>query len=167
MLSLLITDSFGQIKTSNDFYLEDKSVNLFAFIGEKISVEEYDPNSNNTRIKINPVTKDTIKYISLITDNAFNVKYKIIKPVFNDLKVDTVEFIAYDHYGRPGFENYNNVILYISKSEKGEYYVHQKYQYDPVRQDKKGNWKGEKGKSIKKLFSSKREGVFKARGIFE
>ncbi|MDX5345900.1 MAG: hypothetical protein LPJ89_07855, partial [Hymenobacteraceae bacterium] len=96
-----------------------------------------------------------------------NVKYRIIKPVFNDLKVDTIDFIAYDHYGRPGFEKSKNVILYISKSEKGDYYVHQKYQYDPVVQNRKGSWKGEKGKSIEKLFNAKKEGVFKARGIFK
>jgi hypothetical protein len=166
-LSIVFNSSIAQINEPSDFYLEDKNVSLYAFIGEKISVEEFDPNEKSTRITINPVTKDTIRHVSLITDYAYNVKYKIIKPIFNDLKVDTIEFVAYDHYGRPGFEKNKNVILYISKSEKGDYYVHQKYQYDPVVQNRKGIWKGENGKSIEKLFNTKKEGVFKARGIFK
>ncbi len=30
------------------------------------------------------------------------------------------------------------MLLYISKSDDGKYYFHQKYQYDPLFEDKKG-----------------------------
>ncbi|HWR32822.1 MAG TPA: hypothetical protein VN451_04825, partial [Chitinophagaceae bacterium] len=91
---------------------------------------------------------------------------KLIKAVFNDLDADTIDFIAYHHYGRPGFENFEFVLLYISKSDDGKYFFHQKYQFDVLFRNRKGKWRGEKGKSIGELFNSKKEGVLKARGIF-
>ena len=57
-ISLLFNNCIARINEPQDFYLEDRSVNLYAFIGEKISVEEFAPNKKNTRITINPVTKD-------------------------------------------------------------------------------------------------------------
>jgi|GEM_PF-3153550 len=100
-------------------------------------------------------------------DRGFNNQYKVVKNVFNNIESDTIQFVAYDHYGRPGFENYENVILYISLSkEKGNYY-HQKYQFDPVKKQKNGTWEGLRGESIEKLFHIKRKGVLTARGLFD
>ena len=145
----------------------NESINLYAFIGEKISVTEFDPNENNTRIEIDSISGDTIRRVSYVMDSGFKSKYKVVKNVFNDLKTDTIEFVAYDHYGRPGFENYKNVILYISlNKEKGNYY-HQKYQFDPVEKTRNGTWKGLKGETVEQLFTEKKKGVFTARGIFE
>src|SRR5690606_23900840 len=123
ILLLLPLAVFSQKKNRNDFYAEDESVNLFAFIGEKISIEEFDPNENNkvTKIEIDTITGDTswVVTTSYCMDRAFNAKYKVVEPVFNKLPGDTVTFTVYDHYGRPDFENYNNVILYISKYDDG------------------------------------------------
>ncbi len=144
----------------------NESVNLYAFIGEKISVTEFDPNENNTRIEIDSISGDTIRRVSYFMDSGFKSKYKVVKNVFNNLKTDTIEFVAYDHYGRPVFENYKNVILYISlNKEKGNYY-HQKYQFDPVEKTRNGTWKGLKGETVEQLFTEKKKGVFTARGIF-
>ena len=100
-------------------------------------------------------------------DNAFDAKYKIIQPVFNDLRTDTVVFKAFDHYGRPAFEKYSTVLLYISKSENGDYYFHQKYQFDPLYKKKNNSWVGKNGESVQELFDLKKKTVFKARGIFK
>jgi len=146
ILLLLPLAVFSQKKNRNDFYAEDESVNLFAFIGEKISIEEFDPNENNkvTKIEIDTITGDTswVVTTSYCMDRAFNAKYKVVEPFFNKLPGDTVTFTVYDHYGRPDFENYNNVILYISKYDDGVTFYHQKYQFDPVYKDKKGTWTG-------------------------
>lgn len=88
------------------------------------------------------------------------------KPVFNKLQQDTINFLAFDHYGRPKFENYEYVLLYLSKSEKDNRLYHQKYQYDPVKRNEKGTWTGLKGESIAELFEKKKREVFKARGLF-
>ncbi|WP_460219321.1 hypothetical protein [Psychroserpens sp. MEBiC05023] len=151
----------------SEFQFKDESKNLYAFIGKKISVTEFDPNENNMRKIIDTITGDTLIRESYVMDRGFKAKYKVVINVFNDLKSDTIEFLAYDHYGRPTFENYENVLLYISLSkEKGNYY-HQKYQFDPVEKSTDGTWKGLKGESIEKLFTDKKNGVFKARGLFK
>lgn len=167
ILTMLISCKSTKVGQESEFQMSNNSVNLYAFIGEKISVTEFDPNENNTKIEIDSISGDTIRRVSYVMDSGFKNKYKVVKNVFNDLKTDTIEFVAYDHYGRPGFESYENVILYISlNKEKGNYY-HQKYQFDPVKKTKNGTWKGLKGKSIEKLFNEKKKGVLRARGLFD
>ena len=165
-LIILVSCKSTKLRQESDFKMSNTSINLYAFIGEKISVTEFDPNKNNTKIEIVSISGDTIKIVSYIMDNGFKNKYKVVKNVFNDLKTDTIEFVAYDHYGRPGFENYKNVILYISLNKKKNNYFHQKYQFDPVEKTKNGTWKGLKVESIEKLFKEKRKGVLTARGLF-
>ena len=160
--------SFGQLKPESKPLLVDSSINLFAFVAQKISLEEFDPNYKQPiKVEVDSTTGDTIvTKRSFIMDNAFEVKYKIIQAVFNDLKTDTIVFKAYDHYGRPAFEMYSTVLLYISKSEDGSYYFHQKYQFDPLYKTKNRSWTGKNGESLQKLFNIKKKTVFKERGIF-
>ncbi|WP_131701449.1 hypothetical protein [Chryseobacterium sp. FH2] len=125
-------------KNANDL------INLYAFIGEKISVEEFNPNINN-EVKekvIDEETKDSVTVVrrNFVMDRAFRCKYKVIKNIFNNLPNDTVEFLAYDHYGKPYFSERDSVILYISKSKNDDHYFHQKYQYDEVFRDEAGNY---------------------------
>jgi hypothetical protein len=147
--------------------MTNDSVNLYAFIGEKISVIEFDPNENNERMEIDSITGDTLIFKSYVMDNGFRNKYKVIRNVYNELKTDTVEFDAYDHYGRPAFEDYRNVILYLSYSEEKNKYYHQKYIFDPVEKDEYGNWKGIEDESIEKLFTEQKNGYLSARGVFD
>ena len=129
------------------------SVNLYAFVGKKISLTRFDPDENNTRIEIDSITGDTIKIVTISKDEGFKAKYKVLKNIFNNLKSDIVEFTVYDHYGRPDFEKYNNVILYISRDANEEEYYHKKYQFDPLMIDEEtGFWIGLGGESIEELF---------------
>jgi hypothetical protein len=148
----------------------DTSINLYAFVGEKVSVTEYDPNAEYNKplnIEIDSTTGDSIvKRRSYIMDNAFEAKFKILVPVFNDLKVDTIFFKAFDHYGRPAFEKFSQVLLYVSRSENGNYFFHQKYQYDELKR-KKETWVGKNGESLLDLFEQKKKTVFTARGLFK
>ena len=167
ILLLINSCKTTDIRTESEFKIQNESVNLYAFIGQKISVTEFDPNENNKRKVIDPISGDTLIQQSYIMDSGFRAKYRIVKNVFNELKTDTIEFIAYDHYGRPGFENFENVLLYISlNQEKGNYY-HQKYQFDPLKKTKNGIYRGLKGETIEKLFTEKKNRVFTARGLFE
>lgn len=158
--------STGQ-KNNPEFKLEDKSVNLYAFIGKKISVTAFDPNENNTETVKDTVFGEVFESVPYIMDYAYSCKYKVIQEVFNELKTDTIDFIAYNHYGRPGFEKYENVILYLSLNEKKNKYYQQKYQFDPLKKTNNKTWKGLNGESIKELFTNKKQGVFTARGLFE
>jgi len=165
-IALVSSYSCMRAQIDTNYFERDESINLFVFIGEKISVVEFDPNENNKVKVVDPVTKDTIVKQRHIMDYAFRVKFKVLQNVFNELKTDTIEFVAYNHYGRPGFESYKNSMIYISKSEQGDYYYHQKYQFNPLKGvDRK--WQGLKGESIKELFENKKNGVLKARGLFK
>ena len=138
ILIILISCKSTKIASESEFKMANDSVNLYAFIGEKISVIEFDPNENSERKEIDSITGDTLIFKSWVMDNGFKNKYKVIRNVYNELKTDTIEFVAYDHYGRPGFEKYNNVLLYLSyNKEKGNYY-HQKYIFDPIEKNKNG-----------------------------
>ena len=124
----------------------DPDKNLFIFIGEKISVDKFDPNAqgqNETRTKeLDEETGDSVTVVhkKYVMDGAFHCKYKVVKSLFNILPQDTIDFDAYDHYGTPQFSNSDTIIMYISKSENGQYFFHQKYQYDVVFKDEKGNY---------------------------
>lgn len=97
--------------------------NLFVFVGEKISVEEFEIEVEKGRI---------------LMDAAFRARYKVIKQVYNQLPSDTIEFIAFDHYGEPAFSNYEHVLLYVVKADEG--YFHEKYQYSPLYKTKDNSW---------------------------
>ena len=102
-------------------YGVNDSNRLFVFVGEKISVEP-------------------LLYQRGSMDNGFKAKYAILKKVYGDFPEDTIEFVAYDHYGLPPFSKFKNVLLYVS-GDSGMYY-HQKYMYNDVYETKDGRWAG-------------------------
>jgi hypothetical protein len=127
-----------------DFYDENEKNNVFAFVGELISIEEFDPNTpKEEKTEIDSLTGYiTIHKNPIVMDRAFKLKYKVLKNLYNNLKTDTIEFLAYDHYGIPRFSEFKNVILYISKSQNGDYFFHQKYQYNEFYKSKNNEWVG-------------------------
>lgn len=94
---------------------------LFVFVGQKISV-------------------DALPYREGSMDGGFKGKYKILQKVFGNFSEDTIEFVAYDHYGTPPFSQFDNVLLFVS-ADSGTYY-HQKYMYNDVYLTKEGKWAG-------------------------
>ncbi|MBD1397635.1 hypothetical protein H9Q13_10690 [Pontibacter sp. JH31] len=168
LLLLFILGSCKSVRTpaGPDFYEEDSDVNLYAFIGQKISVENLkrDTSATETFIGFNG---DTVVQKVIYFDQGFTARYKVEKSVFNNLQQDTITFVAFDHYGRPEFENYEFVMLYLSKYEKDNRFYHQKYQYDPVIKNEKGVWSGLNGENIAELFQKKKSEVFKALGLFD
>jgi len=94
---------------------------LFAFVGEKISVDPLPSKLNSF-------------------DNGFKAKYVILKKVYGSFPEDTIEFVAYDHYGTPAFSKFKYVLLFVS-ADSGTYY-HQKYMYNDVYKTKDGRWAG-------------------------
>lgn len=94
---------------------------LFAFVGEKLSVKPL------------PLKRGSM-------NNGYKAKYAILKKVYGNFPEDTIEFIAYDHYGIPPFSKSKNVLLYVS-ADSGTYY-HQKYMYNNVYKTKDGRWAG-------------------------
>lgn len=95
---------------------------LFVFIGEKISVEAFRP--------------DTLFHM----DEFFKAKYKVLEKVYGNFTMKTIEFEVADHYGFPKFAGYNNVILYVVR-EGGKWY-HVKYMYTPLYKTIDNKWAG-------------------------
>ena len=98
---------------------------VLAFVGEKVSVEEFDP----------PRDPDAIH-----PDEAFRAKYRVVDVVHGLAPGEVVEFEAYDPNGRPDFEPYPHVLLFLAK--QGGRWVHLKHQFYPVFRTKSGTWAG-------------------------
>lgn len=96
---------------------------LFAFVGEKIWVEPLPADSNEANF-----------------NQGFKAKYKILQKVYGDFPEETIEFLAYDHYGTPPFSKFKNVLLYLS-ADSGTYYQ-EKYMFNAVYKTKDGRWAG-------------------------
>jgi hypothetical protein len=136
LLSLILVVVFfscgqqGTLKRQNQLKIDTsskekidtvKSNLLFAFVGQKISVDE-------------------LPYREGSMDRGFKAKYKIIQRVFGNFSKDTIEFVAWDHLGIPAFSEFDNVLLYVS-ADSGIYY-HQKYMYNDVYLTTDGRWAG-------------------------
>ena len=183
---LLSQDKNG---TVTDWKEKNSKKKIYSFIGEKISIENYEPPLPKEKYEINQ-KGDTLKIIGYTNMNkGFKAKYKVIQNVYNEIKTDTVEFIAFDHYGIPAFSKAKNVLLFLIK-EKGGFY-HCKYQYFEVFKTTNEKWAGiydkikyrrtriipikiefknsisEYGNYAEDLFIIKKEGVLKSRGYFK
>lgn len=125
---------------------ELKSMKEIKIILEPQVCEEYIPcKEENPKLyvfigkKINVCYAERTYYCDAIPfDSKFDAKYEIVENLFGDLKKDTINFVAYDHYGKPEFSEYENVILYVAEY-CGEL-VHVKYQYNDVYKTKDSNW---------------------------
>ncbi|MFT3911455.1 MAG: hypothetical protein QM737_18675 [Ferruginibacter sp.] len=102
---------------------QSKKDSLFVFVGKKIEVTEFKPKLDSNEISFN---------------SSFTAKYQILQNVYGDYKKDTIEFVAYDHYGIPAFSKYEYVLLFVSVYH-GKLY-HEKYQYFDVYKTKNGRW---------------------------
>jgi hypothetical protein len=102
---------------------KDSMPRHFIFIGEKISVDY-------------AKRKYYCNVISM--DSKFNAKYKIVENIYGNYKKDTIHFVAYDHYGRPAFGNYQYVILFVT--QYCNEYIHQKYQFYNVYKTFDNKW---------------------------
>lgn len=102
---------------------KEENPKLCVFIGKKINVDYSKRKYYCNRISL---------------DSKFDAEYKIVENLYGDFKKDTINFVVYDHYGKPGFSEYENVILYVAEY-CGEL-VHVKYQYNNVYKTKNGKW---------------------------
>ena len=115
---------------------------LFVFVGEKIEVNLIPREDDKPLVDTIIEGKDTIYdiHISMSMDSRYKAKYKVLQLLHGTYNADTIEFIAYDHYGKPGFSNKDTVLLFVSTSEGTLY--HEKYQYFNLYLTKNGKWAG-------------------------
>lgn len=112
-VTLVCVSSFGQTKKDS----------LYVFVGKKIEVIGFKQKLDTNEIPF---------------DAAFKAKYEVIQNLYGNYNKDTIEFEAYDHYGKPAFSNYDYVLLFVS-NYNGKLY-HEKYQYFDVYKTTNGRW---------------------------
>ena len=106
-------------------YIEckEKSHELYAFIGNKISVE----------------SSGYIYYCNIISmDSKYRAKYRVLENIYGDYPKDTINFISYDHSSIKKYSDFENVLIYVA-DYCGEL-THVKYQYSPLYKTKDGKW---------------------------
>ena len=103
-----------------------ENTKFYAFVGEKILLKPFTPESQKG---------------SIFRDHVFKAKYRVIENVYGSYPNETIEFEVYDHYGEPKFSAYNQVLLYVVEGENGKLY-HEKYQFSPVYKTTNNRWAG-------------------------
>jgi len=111
--TLVCLSLFGQTKKDS----------LYVFVGKKIEVVGFKQKLDSNEIPF---------------DRAFKAKYQVIQNLYGSYRKDTIEFEAYDHYGKPAFSQYEYVLLFVSNYNGNLY--HEKYQYFDVYKTKNGRW---------------------------
>ena len=100
---------------------KERNNNLLVFVGELIQCVELPQDEGSM-------------------DAKFKATFKIIQTVYGEYALDSIEFVAYDHYGVPAFSKYKNSLMFVTKH--GDQYFHEKYQYRDVYKTKNGKWAG-------------------------
>ena len=119
----------------SNIFAQTAQDSIYVFVGEQINVTLVE----NEIIKKPHPTDSTLITWRYSMDFHYKVKYRIIQQVFNHYPKDTIEFDAYDHYGKPQFAAYQHALLFVSEGEGGKLY-HQKYQYFDVYLTTDGRW---------------------------
>jgi hypothetical protein len=88
-----VTRNIAPLVPKSDTSAIEKKNTLFAFVGEKMDVQSL------------PVDPESM-------DGGIRAKYEILLPVYGSYSGETIEFIAYDHYGWPAFASFKNVLLF-------------------------------------------------------
>lgn len=97
---------------------------LLIFVGEKIEVKEMEPDKSSDPLDL-PYAK-------------FKARYKVLDVLCGQYNKKEITFIAYDHYGVPAFERYENVILYVYNYK--DTFYHESYLFDALYKTKEGKW---------------------------
>lgn len=109
--------------------------NLVVFIGEKISVEEFDVGE---RFREEDEAAEAEGRIILHMDSGVDAHYKVLDVLHGDYEHEDIKFVAWDHYGRFGFSKSKYVLLYVRKYQDG--YAHEKYTYNSISPLKAGGF---------------------------
>ncbi len=99
LLALFITTDYALGQSRKD--------SLIVFVGEIIEVK-YSPEEKKEAPPdtiIRNGKKTAVRTVTISMDSRYVAKYKVLQLVHGAYKEDIIEFIAYDHYGQPGFSN--------------------------------------------------------------
>lgn len=126
-----------------------KRDSIYAFIGNVIESKKVDYKEHyklkdkvtNYSLEIGETKNDyqLIHKAPILMDEMYLTKVKVLKWLNNDLKKDTIEFVSFDHYGKPDFLSVEHPILYLGFNKKKKEFYQYKYQFD-IAYKVKGKW---------------------------
>ena len=118
---------------------------LLVIVGRKISVVEVELEAEPGWV---------------LMDLAFLARYRVLQTVVGDYEADEIEFLVFDHYGRPAFADAEVVLLPIRRY--GDKYEHEKYMYAPLRKIP-GRWTEPGGRTAQGLAAEWVEWLWRER----
>ena len=99
---------------------------LLAFVGQKIRLSE----------------QKTAKCSNcIVMDSHYVATYRVLNIVYGIYRDDVISFDVYDHYGAPGFSQFDTVLLFVSRQADGKW-MHEKYQFFDLYRGTDGQWYG-------------------------
>ena len=98
---------------------------LAVFVGQKRDVRQIEPELPPGAVAF---------------DNVYRARYAVVHVLCGDITDAEVEFDAADHYGQPGFSQFETVLLVLAR-HAGRWY-HEKYQFQDVYETTDGSWSG-------------------------
>lgn len=90
------------------------------------------------KIKLTDEENDNYCESMIALDSKFNAEYKIVQSLYGHYEKDTINFTVYDHNGRPAFEEFDNVLIYVAKY--CDKLIHLKYQFSNIYKTADGRW---------------------------
>lgn len=138
--NVVFTQTNSATTTTDNWKQNNFNKKIYAFVGEKIYIENYIKPQAIEDYKINVSEGDTLRKPFIQMDYGYKAKYKVIKNVNNEIKASEVEFIAFDHHGIPPFSKGKNALLFLIK--ENEKFYHCKYQYFEVFKTSDNKWAG-------------------------
>jgi len=130
-----IKDISAQDDTPFDASTMTEVGDIIAFVGEKIFVEER--NLEETMDVTLPDGSIVTRTLPRRSDR-YEARYKIIEVIAGDYTEPEIDFVAYDHYGRPSFPKINPVLLF-AKNHEGKLTL-QQYLTSVVFETTDGDW---------------------------
>jgi len=140
---------FFLIFTYANLNAQTNKEDIIAFVGKKISLKKTKTPKHKPNYVMDTIVlfeKDTL--ITMVDLNQqplkfyteWDAKYEVQELINGKYFKKNIEFKVFDHYGKPEFSKFKNVLLFVQKSN-GQFYL-STYQFFDVYKTKDGKWAG-------------------------
>jgi hypothetical protein len=124
---------------------QDKSTannELIVFIGDKISFKYFPPTPAEKeieRIEDEANAKKTgVQAVRIALSVRMKARYKVLDMISGKDRSQEIDFVAFDHFGKPAFAKRSPVLIYLGINDMGYYQIRGVYAF--VYPSKDGRW---------------------------
>jgi hypothetical protein len=108
---------------------------LLGFVGSPIFLQE---RAKDVTVEIKDANGVSVERKMPAFDTRYEARFKVLDAIAGTHDSPTVDFVAYNHYGRPYFHKPDHVLLFLERFEDS--WVHAKYLFYPVQRTTDGDW---------------------------